>query len=266
VTQLRDRLDSIASTYQLSVRALQQFVEEMSKGIDITRSVSIASLTAQVRQFAADLQTAGTPLALAASVNAPAGSHSLSDTLQARLDSFSRANEEEQRLRAQHYSLLFEMAFIYRVALHDAFLPDAIRAVLVNRPDMLRSNKKMTHEQILDQPNISALIELMADKELTEFSYGSVNAQRAWISDHMGIALFASDEQHNDVVELTGRRNLFVHANGIVNWIYLTAVVNSRHRSGERLFVDKEYWSQSDGHLKALSVRLISALQEKYCS
>ena len=123
----------------------------------------------------------------------------------------------------------------------------------------------MTHQQILDQPDMLSLVEVMAEKELTEFSYGSVKAQREWISDHMGIALFASEPQYNDVVELTGRRNLFVHANGVVNQTYLTAVVNSPHRLGERLFVDKDYWSRNDRHLTALSAQLISAIQDKYC-
>jgi len=106
-------------------------------------------------------------------------------------------------------------------------VPDVLTAVLVSRPDMLKSDKKLPHQQILDCPDMPSIIALMAQKELLSVSYQSIVDQQTWVRKHLRIELFDTQGQCDQMIELTARRNLFVHANGLVNERYNTLVPSS---------------------------------------
>jgi hypothetical protein len=145
---------------------------------------------------------------------------------------------------------LLEMAFIYRVALYDAFIPDLARVVLVSRPMLLKSKKVLTHQEIIEQGSLESLIELMAEKEVEGLTRGSLKDQRKWINDHLSVESFPQEDLYQAMLELVARRNLFVHANGIVNQSYISLVGDTPHYMGERLSIDDEYWDWTSDFLR----------------
>jgi hypothetical protein len=177
-----------------------------------------------------------------------------------------RTAEDLDHMGMRFPELLLEMAFIYRVALFDALVPDVLTAVLVSRPDMLKSDKKLSHQQILDCPDMPSVIALMAQKELLSVSYQSIVDQQTWVRRHLRIELFDTQGQCDQMIELTARRNLFVHANGLVNERYNALVPSSSHKAGERLFVTEDYWAASDELLQTVGDRLVDEIREKFCN
>jgi hypothetical protein len=145
---------------------------------------------------------------------------------------------------------LLEMAFIYRVALYDAFMPDLARVVLASRPRLLKTEKAITHREIIEQASLESLIDLMAEREVEGLTRGSLKDQRKWLTKHLHVDPFPHDDIYGEMQELVARRNLFVHANGIVNQSYLSLVGDSPHKVGERLFVDDEYWDWVSNFLR----------------
>jgi hypothetical protein len=173
------------------------------------------------------------------------------------------------KIKGSFPGLFFEMAFIYRFALWDAVLPDLIGAVATTRPEIFKSKDKekiLTYQQILEQPDMSALIELIVEREMNRFGRESVQNQREWFRGRLGgIDLYTSEPQCDQVVELTARRNLLVHASGIVNQTYLETVVNSPFEPGDRVSVDFDYYNGCDSLLTAIFEGLYASLLQKFC-
>jgi len=209
---LQDKLDFIAQGHNRSVHGLQLFVDEMKKGMVESRD--------HVSALAQNLRTIVKIVGVGGEVTVRESTEDPSVSLDHGF--LERTVQDLEHIHLRFPEMLFEMAFIYRVALFDALVPDVLSAVLISRPDMLRSDKKLSHQQILDCPDMPSLIALMAQKELQSVSYQSISDQRAWVRRHLGIELFEHQDQCDQMIELTARRNLFVHANGLVNERYQT--------------------------------------------
>jgi hypothetical protein len=256
--RLKGKLDFISQGYNRSVHGLQLFVDEMRKGMAGSRDY-ISALAQNLRTVVGEMDDGGYVTVMDST--APGNRSTTIDR------GFLQGTAEDlDHIGMRFPELLFEMAFIYRVALFDALVPDVLNAVLVSRPDMLRSEKKLSHEQILDCPDMPSLIALMAQKELHSVSYQSIVDQQSWVKKHLGIELFDSRDQCDQMVELTARRNLFVHANGLVNERYNALVPTSTHKVGERLFVTEDYWAASDEILQTVGDHLVNELHEKFCN
>jgi hypothetical protein len=179
---------------------------------------------------------------------------------------FARFYERWQRLQNQFPDVLLETVFVYRVALFTAFLTDMLSATLLSRPEMLKSGKTLSYEEIVELPDRAAVIDLIVQRELTDFSDNSVQDQARWIYRHLGLPLFTDDAQLVRVNELSARWSLFVHTNGIVDQNYLKRVPQTPHTSGERLTVTNEYWARSDNVLTVVSSRLLEAIGRQFCA
>jgi hypothetical protein len=259
VVPLQDKLDFISLSYNRSVHALQLFVDEMRKGMAGSRE-NLSAMAQNLRALVGEMEN-GTPVVLVESTTTPVDRGTSIDR-----GFLERTAEDLEHIKVRFPELLLEMAFIYRVALFDALLPDLLNAVLVSRPEMLRSDKKLSHEQILDCTDMPSLIALMVQKELQSVSYQSISDQQSWMRKHLGIELFDDQDECNQMIELTARRNLFVHANGFVNERYKTLIPTSSYIVGERLLVTEEYWAASDEILQTVSDHLLHEIHRKFCN
>jgi hypothetical protein len=174
----------------------------------------------------------------------------------------------EQRASIVHLypNLLTEMALIYQVALFDAYVPDMIKAVLLYRPEILKSkDRQLTYEEILNLHAKSRIVEDLVDREVDRFSRQSIREQIKWISRKLQVNYVSNEGQENVMVELNARRNILVHNNGIVNQLYLNAVPNSTLVVGERIIVDGTYWSDCKRFLRNAAVSFVLALARQHC-
>lgn len=153
------------------------------------------------------------------------------------------AMEHFEGLAARFPTMLYEMAVIYVVALLDAYLGDVFRAVLISRPEMLRSRRQLTYEAILSYEDREQLVAAMASRDISEISYKSLRDQLDYYGERFGIDLSAADTDANVLVEVAARRNLYVHNAGIVNATYRQLVPWADVSDGDRLPSDASYWT-----------------------
>jgi hypothetical protein len=256
--ELLTQLSDIYGAHVEAVGKVQRFFSEVLMRLVLSY--------AQTRGVADDASsTAHTPIA---ALNSPEALAADKIARQAIQDGYSRNDvliNELKKLRASYPDLLHEMSFIYRVALWDALLPDVLKAVLLSRPEMLRSKKTLTHEEILGHADMASLTETMANKELMKLGYQSVADQRKWIQDHLGIDLFQNQAECNEVVEINARRNLLTHANGIVNELYVQAVTSTPLILGKRVEISTPYWRRADELLFNVAERLLVSIGDKFC-
>ncbi len=115
------------------------------------------------------------------------------------------------------------------VSQFDAYMSSLLRAIFVHRPQLIsHSDRTFTFAQILELGSIDAARELLLEKEIESVLRQSHVEQFEWMERKFDVALRKDLEAWPIFVELTERRNLFVHTDGVVSSQYLSAC--QRHK------------------------------------
>jgi hypothetical protein len=160
--------------------------------------------------------------------------------------------------------LLINMAFIYLVALFDAFLTDIFAAVLIEKPEALKSNKQLTYDKILELQQKGELVEFMARREINELSYKSMADQSSYYKNKFSINLADSGVELVTLIEIREKRNLLVHNNGIVNDKYIEKVNCTTYKLGERVEITFDDWSACKEQLDSVAAFVHKSVLEKF--
>jgi tetratricopeptide (TPR) repeat protein len=107
------------------------------------------------------------------------------------------------------------------VSQYDAFLGSLIRTFLSAIPDKLRSKERtMSFEEILQFDSIDELKSHLIEEQIDTVLRQSHRDQFAWLENRFNVPL-KKLEIWADFIELTQRRNLYVHTDGRVTRQYL---------------------------------------------
>jgi hypothetical protein len=253
MTTLIERLRPSATNHRNAIASLATFVEKVRLSIAAQRS--------------ADSQPpkptyVGTPAHLLAT---DTERERLFKTGQALYAEVKRKWDEIHALTLGYEELLYKMALIYRVALYDAFIPDALLAVVLTEPRLMKSDNTLTHREVIDHTASGSLIDYIATKMIRPFSYLSTNDQSKWVKKRLSIDLCSSPAELEELTEIVARRNLFAHANGIVNEEYKKLVPKSTSSVGDQLTVDYAYWYRANIALKESCDKFLAELTKKFC-
>jgi hypothetical protein len=162
--------------------------------------------------------------------------------------------------------LLLRMALIYRVAVFDAFLTDIQLCVLTQIPGLLKNNdQKLTYTEIVEATMQNRLTEVMAEKVVRGIGRNSIAEQLTKLSRRLQAGFQIAPQDEETLTELIARRNLFTHANGIVDDTYRSLVPNTPFTNGTQLDVTYKYWSDSHQLLQAVCNQLLQAIFGKHC-
>jgi hypothetical protein len=182
------------------------------------------------------------------------------------------------------------------VSQFDAYFANLVRALYQIRPDILNLYAKtISYSELVELGDAGAVEHRLIDGEIESLLRSSHNDQFKWLETKFEIRLREADATWEKFIELTERRNLFVHANARVTSQYLRVCKNNKVSLpetcclGARLPAPKEYieasysllaeigvklgiilWkkaapqeqSQADAHLSAVTLNLIKS--EKY--
>lgn len=253
---LTNELTRISDVYLKSSFHLSSFVSDVQHGLKDTLSRN-AHLHGRVKAF-----VDGTPPAPPQDPHADLIEIRMTDDELAAL--FGIVDDHMEGVR-RYPTMLLNASFIYLVALFDAFVSDSLTAVLRARPEMLRSNRKLSYETILAATDRDDLIAHMAEREVGEFAYQSFRAKSSYLRDRFGIEMPSPEEADLDtVVERLARRNLLVHNNGFVNSAYLDSVRQDPPVVGKQLEVTEPYFNVAAQEFIAMARHLTRTLTEKF--
>lgn len=111
------------------------------------------------------------------------------------------------------------------VSIYDSFVGDLVRTIYKVKPEILNaSNKEISITQILQAESIETLKQQIIDKEAETILRDSHSQQLKSLEGKLKIKLTSDIQSLRHFVEITERRNLYVHANGNVSSQYLTIV------------------------------------------
>jgi len=237
-------IDSLAHTYTLSMAAVQESMRQMQS---------------ERRTF---LHTKGTPIG-----KDPNGQDRFnipSDVVHEWRRIKSRTGRAQTAIHAVPRSLLVAL-----VSELDTFIGGLIRILFLVQPQTLKaSGQTLTFAQLTEFGSIEAAREHIIEQEVDLVLRKDHAGQFEWFEKKFDIKLAPGLPLWTAFIELTERRNLFVHNDGVVNGQYLTkcgahdAVPKGVER-GHALDADATYFETAHGTVFQLGVGLAHTLWRK---
>lgn len=156
------------------------------------------------------------------------------------------------------------------VSAYDAYLGSLIRALYNLKPELLKTSERaLTLSQLLELGSIEAARESIIEKEVETILRKSHAEQFECMEKLYSVPLRKGLECWPCFIEVTERRNLFVHADGVVGSQYLK--VCSEHGIpsvkdivvGSRLHVQLVYFKAAANCLSEIGIKLAHVLWRK---
>jgi hypothetical protein len=152
------------------------------------------------------------------------------------------------------------------VSQFDDFLVDVIRVAYLKNSDWLKSaEKKLSYKEVLETSSLDELKKELIVREVNQLMRDSHHAQISFLDEKLKLGIEASFEGWRNFLELTERRNLFVHNGGCVNSTYIDNSkrygfpLNPKYVDGRPLTVSDEYISDTIDCLHELTLRIAQA-------
>jgi hypothetical protein len=134
---------------------------------------------------------------------------------------------------------------------------------------VLRSSERIAIDEVLQFTRFDDLIAYIADRKITELSYGGLKELERFLAERLGLALFASSRERMLLTIFVELRNIETHNRGIINELFLKRVGSTKNDKWK--FVEgKVYHALYDEFVELannsieVSVRLDSAIAKKF--
>jgi len=156
------------------------------------------------------------------------------------------------------------------VSTYDAFLGRLIRQLFYLKPELLNASERtLTFSQLMELKTVDVAREYLVEKEVEAVLRKSHSQQFEWLERTFAVPLRKGLECWPRFVEIAERRNLFVHADGVVSTQYLTVCrehsvpLANDINVGTQLSADPSYFELSANCLMETGVKLAHVLLRK---
>lgn len=227
-----ERLETVVKSMRAEIEMIKEFANETDSTLAQKRpKVPDVSFNEKERK---ELKQVGQTLLSAADKSENGDSITVTTMVSDRVGHYILQALAPHKKRA----FLAEMALAYLISHLEAFIKEYMLQVLILHPQMLRSSNTLTFEEAANFTSITALRAGMAEKEVENLGYGSIDDVAQYFKKKLNISLsdFQGWEQLRETVY---RRNLIVHNQGRVNEIYRKKV--SYRGKSTKLSTSMEY-------------------------
>lgn len=155
------------------------------------------------------------------------------------------------------------------VSRYDALVGNLVRALFLQKPEALRaSDKTFTFAELSQFRSLEGVRESIIEREVDGLLRKSHSDQFEWLEKRFDIKLRSDLPVWPAFIEVTERRNLFAHAEGIVSSQYITKCraegldLNDALK-GTELYVDGPYFGEATDVICEIGVKLAQVLWRK---
>lgn len=185
------------------------------------------------------------------------------------LPTFQTVLKEATSLTKAH-SVLLRSFIVSIVSQFDAYLGRLIRTIFYVRPELIgASEKNLTFSKLLEFNSIEDAKEFVIEKEVESVLRDSHEDQFKWLEKKLGLPLTKDLNVWPIFIEVTERRNLFVHCNGIISSQYINVCMLHKVKFdkecivGEVLGADPEYFKRSYKCFFEIGIKLAHVIWRK---
>lgn len=169
----------------------------------------------------------------------------------------------EENKSAVAIKLIPRSIFVSLVSQFDLLIANMMRAVLVKYPKIISKEKTLSFEEALNFSSFDEIRTYFIEEEINNVLRGDHVGQINWFEKNLSIKLKEClTKKWNIFVELTERRNLFVHSDGIVNDYYIDNLKKNKIefdkniKKGDVLMVTPDYFKEALQCLYEISIKL----------
>ncbi len=166
--------------------------------------------------------------------------------------------------------LVIRSFFVSLVSQYDAFLGAIIRTLFLLKSDLLNiSERQISFAELLAFGSIEAAREHIIEKEVENVLRKSHSEQFDWLESKFDLKLRKGLESWPSFIELTERRNLFVHTSGKVSQQYLDVCEKNNvvHIDpvirGQELHASRDYFHHAYETVYEIATKLTHVLWRK---
>lgn len=166
-------------------------------------------------------------------------------------------------------SLLPSSLLVTLVSRFDAYLGRLIRVMVLTRPELLKTSERtLTLSTLIDLADFDSARDYLVEKEIESVLRKSHSDHFDWLESRLGMELRKDLPSWKTFIELTERRNLFVHCDGIVSHQYLGnckehGVPNVACRVGDKLDAPPKYYREACDCIIEIAVKLTHVVWRK---
>lgn len=166
--------------------------------------------------------------------------------------------------------LLPRSLLVSLISQYDAYLGRILRVIFLDRPEILNASDRKLSFATLDQFNsIESAREYILEKEIEAILRSSHADQFKWMENAFSMPLTKGLVSWPTFIELTERRNLFVHTDGVVSSQYIDICnrygykLDNGTQEGGRLGVPQDYFRDAHCCIYEIGVKLGHVLWRK---
>lgn len=168
------------------------------------------------------------------------------------------------------FSFMPRSIMVSLVSIYDTLIGNLIETMFEVRPDLLNTlNKEVSFSDILKAASINDLKEDIVAKEINTVLRKSHLEQIEWFEKKLKVTLRSDKELIGRFVEITERRNLFVHCDGKVSNHYINTCKQNNYTFkqepciGEKLNVDDIYFNETVNCILEVGIKLSHIIWRK---
>ena len=163
---------------------------------------------------------------------------------------------------------LFRNTIVAMVGTYDAFVGNIIRLMFRAKPEMLRATgMSMEVAELFSYNDIKEVEACVIEKLVESVLRDSHAEQLSWLEKILGIKTLKEYDHFKDFIEITERRNLFVHTDGIISRSYLKKCRNVGiivdAALGEKIEAKPEYIIRCHNVIMETGVKLSQVIWRK---
>jgi len=180
----------------------------------------------------------------------------------------------EKQLQRSHIatSVVPKSFVVALVSQFDAYLGGLVRAFINLKPELLNGSERiLTFKELKEFNSLEGARDFILEKEIESLLRESHPQQFSWMENKFKIKLTENLPSWPTFVEVTERRNLFVHCDGVVSRQYLKVCGEqgveglTGLQPGSVLWVSPEYFSKAQECILEIGVKLGHVLWRKLC-
>lgn len=159
--------------------------------------------------------------------------------------------ERSVRRAEQAFNLIPPSYLVSLVSLFDSFYAGLVRCIYNLCPEKLQeSDMSFKYRDLKDLDSVREVKQIIVENKIESLLRDSHEEQFKWLASAIGVSTLMQFQGWSEFIEITERRNLFVHANGKVSAQYIN--ICKKHKSidgnisiGSTLEVSKEYFENA---------------------
>jgi len=158
------------------------------------------------------------------------------------------------------------------ISQYDAYLSKLLKIIYIKKPELLNeSDKNITLKQLFEYNSIEEAKECILEREIESVMRDSHNEQFKWMERKFNIKLTKDLAVWPNFLELTERRNLYVHNDGVVSNQYLKVCRENKINLsdinlGNELEVSLDYYEEAFNTVFEIGFKLGQVLWRKFAS